>query len=148
MKTLFSNLKGQRIRPAVICLVVLAVLLISALGMVRADDAATLVGGWRATESGPGGQRVTETILMANRTFSQTDTQHTVYGPYMLYLTGTYQVVEGTLRFQTTNWSPKEFMGSPVRVPPAWAVYYRIVDQDRLAVSLDGKAWTTAYRIR
>jgi hypothetical protein len=109
---------------------------------------ATLVGGWRTTESGLGGPRVTETILMADRTFSQTETQHTVYGPYMLYITGTYQVVKGTLRFQTTNWSPKEFMGSPVRASPAWVVHYRIIDKDRIAASLDGKVWTTAYRMR
>src|SRR5262245_7898874 len=133
MKTLFISLKDLIIRPDIICVVALTVLLISAPRTVRADGAAPLVGGWRATESGFGGPRVTETSLMANGTFSQTDTQHTAYGPYMLYITGTYQVGKGTLRLQTTNWSPKEYMGSPVRVSPSWVVYYRILDKDRLS---------------
>lgn len=121
--------KYMKAKWPVVGLAQMIILILVAPQTVRGDDAATLVGGWRATEEVPDGIRITDTVLQANGTFSQTMSQ----GPYMLYVSGTYKAAGGTLQFKTTDWSPRvDAQGSPIRVSPAWVVSYRIVDQNHI----------------
>lgn len=113
--------------------------------VVRADNAATLVGGWRVTDKGPGGEiRTTDTILQANNTFSQTTSQ----GPYMLYFSGTYKAVDGNLQFHVINWSPRfDAQGKPINASD-WVLTYRIVDQNHVQLFNGSGNSVTAVRIR
>lgn len=119
-------------RPLRLAVLLAAAVLVAA-PPARADDAGRLVGVWRCHGVFDGFQAVVETVLQANGGF--TSMLRNQVGFAMRHW-GTYQVVEGAIRYRYEGHEPRQFCGplgcQDLHLPDAETVFFRFIDDDRI----------------
>lgn len=98
------------------------------------DEASLLAGVWRMSYQGPACMANAEMVFQPNGSYS--GFSQCQDGSFAFHTVGTWRILQsGAVRVQYTNYSPKEYMGNPIRIPDGETMYYRFIDRNRLGFS-------------
>lgn len=104
------------------------------------SDASGLAGVWRMTGRTNVCAMQAEVIFQPNGGYSSFT--QCANGAYAIHLVGRWRVLQnGAVRVQYTDYSPKQYLGNPIRIPDGETIYYQFIDRNR--VKMFG---TVAYR--